>query len=225
LFCHCGQVGRWREILAELWTTADQAGLLSEVERMHINTVARGGRLKKFGPPLDGDPRVLWMSEADHNADAWEIATLERLPGLVKADDFVCYIHTKGTLHPLEPGYQEWRRYMAWGVLERWHDCVSALEAGATSAGVELCLAPWRDLVRAPFWAGNFWWARGEYLLSLDPALLDKRNRWSAEGWIGSGAGFKPACLHSIGKANDPNMARNGILRAGFGRAVYAGMG
>ena len=118
-----------------------------------------------------------------------EIPTLALLRQWLSAhrDWYVCYHHMKGVTHP--PFDAKWRWNMERHVIWSWRECVAALEAGYDACGCHW-LTP-RDhpnMVKSPFFGGNFWWARASYLLTLPPLPPPLwENRYLAETWIGSG--------------------------------------
>jgi hypothetical protein len=70
--------------------------------------------------------------------------------------------------------------------VENWKTCLKALKQ------VDACwicwLTPDKYLLEqpTPIFAGNFFWARVAFLKTL-PELIDKGDRFDAEGWITSG--------------------------------------
>lgn len=103
------------------------------------------------------------------------------------------YAHTKGAYNPA-PGSAAWRQHMTRQVVTGWRDCVQLLGDGHDAAGPSWMMSPW---YAAPFFAGNFWWARASYLarlpdvprnlLNATPPGESGDNRWDAEVWIGMG--------------------------------------
>ena len=87
------------------------------------------------------------------------------------SDNNILYIHTKGTTsfsNHLGPGgmkrhkeYYYWRQFMNWGVMERWRDCVHALNHGYDTAGANYLSEP------LPHYSGNFWWTKSEHVRKL----------------------------------------------------------
>ena len=68
--------------------------------------------------------------------------------------------------------------------LHRW--CVILL-AHYHTAGMQLVRVASCKSDAEHFYAGNFWWARASYLLSLnDSRIFTPQDRWSAESWIGT---------------------------------------
>lgn len=60
-----------------------------------------------------------------------------------------------------------WRHYLNWGALEKWRDCVKALD-NYDMAGVNYRTHP------IPHYSGSFWWANSSHIRRLpDPETID----------------------------------------------------
>lgn len=121
---------------------------------------------------------------------------LERwLPG--HEDWLVFYFHSKGVTHKIGDTHSDpWRECMEYHLLKNWTKCVQWLQWGYTSVGCH-----WMEPPETPetqyIWAGNFWWSRASYLLTL-PSLLKRErvkrcgldsvdSRYEGEVWHGNG--------------------------------------
>ena len=113
----------------------------------------------------------------------WEQPTLELLhAAAAKHEDPILYCHTKGSVQPAA----EWRKRMTANVVGRWEECLLLLGKGAQAVGSHwLTPAEWPERVDSPYFGGNFWWARADYVRTLPPLRYDKRHE--AEAWIGRG--------------------------------------
>ena len=82
----------------------------------------------------------------------------------------VMYFHTKGMSHfcGVRDQYSDrkvravnsWRHLMEWGCIDKWKENLDKLDKYQVS-GVNYCLDPW------PHMSGNFWWARADYIATL----------------------------------------------------------
>jgi len=112
-------------------------------------------------------------------------------------DYYVLYFHAKGCTHPVgDPFRTRWRNCMMRELVENWRECVADLDAGYDSVGCH-----WMTGVQTPpgqsIWAGNFWWAKAEFLATLPSIYLRDRikmsgiasaeSRYESEVWIGNG--------------------------------------
>lgn len=113
------------------------------------------------------------------------------LPG--HKDWYICYFHIKGSTHPGDVFYQNWRKCMQRHVITNWKTCVADLDGGFESVGAHwLTPAQYGGIVPSPFWGGSFWWAKESLLSGLPelPVHPESREQWFwAERWIGSNRG------------------------------------
>lgn len=118
-----------------------------------------------------------------------ELPTLMELRWWAKESPgcYFLYLHTKGASHE---GliWEAWRNCMERRLVDGWRQCVADLDAGADSVGTHWITGDkYPDFkAREPFWGGNFWWAKSEYLATL-PEIKGDEDRYYAEDWIGKG--------------------------------------
>lgn len=110
----------------------------------------------------------------------------------------VLYFHSKGATHTEEPpdGLRaKWRNCMMRNLIDQWKRCVLDLDSGFDSVGCHWM--PGMVNGTQNIWAGNFWWARSEFLSTL-PSIYERdrikvsgidalESRYEAEVWIGNG--------------------------------------
>lgn len=187
LFYHLTQINHWRQITAEVFSSAAQVPFAD----IRVTMLGTEPLLE-----LPANARVVRRS-------AWtswnEFACLDliheysvRHPG-----EAVCYLHSKGVLWPNSPEKEqrdEWRRNMLAALCGRWNDCVRRLENGADTVGCWWVSRSYKKDISLPgsealrdkqYYPGNFWWARTDYISRLPgPGSMDPRNRFPAEGWL-----------------------------------------
>jgi hypothetical protein len=117
----------------------------------------------------------------------FEAPTLQLLAEEVRPEDKVLYCHTKGA-YARHPANEQWRQTMDSRLIGPWRSRIRELD------DYDLVGLHWLTPeefgyrgVRSPFFGGNFWWARGDYLMTL-PKVIDTEDRFAAEGWIGLGS-------------------------------------
>jgi hypothetical protein len=118
-----------------------------------------------------------------------ELPTLNVLRNSLKPDTAVLYHHIKGVTKPGDPLWDAWRGCMERACVWNWRQCHDLLSHGYDSVGCHW-LTPERfpGTVTSPFWGGNFWWARSDYLARLPGLAADRwENRYEAESWSGRG--------------------------------------
>jgi len=119
-----------------------------------------------------------------------ELSTMRALQQWLPGHEnwFVLFHHLKCATRKDE-WCAKWRLRMQDAVVTNWRRCVADLEAGSEAVGCHwLTPEQFRGLVRTPYFAGTFWFAKASYLITLPP--LPKatwENRFEAEIWIGKG--------------------------------------
>jgi hypothetical protein len=179
-FMHVATMGPWREVVEEQLLKLRVSGLLEKTRRLFIGVV--GPDADSFQPAL---PNVEVIYRSPNLRDA-ESPTLAALYQRCRQENCLAYyIHTKGVSRP-GLGVQEWRRAMEHFVITRHQNCVMALRSHDV-AGINWLQTDW-----CQFFAGNFWWARSDYIRLLpDPATLEpipgreNDRRFVCERWIG----------------------------------------
>jgi hypothetical protein len=127
-----------------------------------------------------------------------EVPTLMHMRRCLLVSLFPCnvmYHHMKGLSHPPSSGLysnmSNWRWCMQTHVVERWRECVKSLEDGYEVAGVHWHTPEtYPGPGHVPFFAGNFWWAKSEFLCTLPQLEPEKHlagGRYEAEAWLGRG--------------------------------------
>lgn len=124
------------------------------------------------------------------------ILMLEKwLPG--HEDWNVFYFHAKNASHVTDRGIGvPWRACMMRHCVQNWRRCVADLDSGYEVAGAHYMQPP-ATPPGQHIMAGNFWWAKASYLLTL-PSIMDREriklygidplnSRYESEVWIGNG--------------------------------------
>lgn len=152
-----------------------------------------------------------WINviEVSNTDEQYEGFTLKHLHQHSLNDTYekIGYIHTKGISFlsgdrdhdPNRPGVRDssqdktlisinsWRHFLECGCVDMWKRNVDILDNYQTS-GVNFSASPW------PHYSGNFWWARSDYIKTLEDPIkrMNVKNGWadrrlSFESWIGIG--------------------------------------
>ena len=180
IFVHAWLTNHWRKIVNEQFVQIGACGLASEAE-ITVGAIGDPGPLNELSAVCSSAQAKLLTFGND--PAQFEFPTLERLRVYAESHEgYVCYLHTKGVSQPTVPLHDYWRRTMMDFVVVRWRECVAALHAGASVAGVR-----WRSTKREwpHIFAGNFWWARCDYVRALPG--FNRSTRYGAEDWILSG--------------------------------------
>lgn len=223
VFYFIAPMNDWMPVVREQGAILRASGLAEAAEEIHIAFAGRPrqARALDIASLVHPKAKLSYFSRLDQ----YEFPAMHMLYHNTRPCDRVLYIHTKGVSHrqPWRKGADEWRRYMMWGCVERWRECVQALE-GHDIAGVQWTRldAQYAAICGAPeVFAGNFWWARGQYIADIG-ACEFSGTRFQAEGWIARG---KPrvADLHNLtgGEAVRAGKHPTGPNVPGFGRHSY----
>ena len=189
-------MGDYRAVVREIIVAIKTSGLFDRIEGLYFGIV---------GPDnvqdLLEDGNILYH---DKRLECYEFLTLKHLHQYAyeHPESLILYLHTKGcSVDPerMKTG-RDWRRYMLHFVVDRYKECLDALETS------DVCGVDWRQSPRAHF-SGNFWWARADYLTTLPsideisrseaPWVISPRH--NAEFWIGMNSQVRPVSLFDCG--------------------------
>ena len=177
-FYHVYADGDWLTPATEHFEELRVSGLLDELDGIYLGVVGSRENRRKV-------KRALRHHVVVEAVEGWEQVTLNKLHDFCQTDDgAVLYAHTKGAWSRDELA-RVWRVSMTHDVVTRWRECVHGL-AKVQAAG-PFWLKSWEPehANHESFFAGNFWWARSDYVRTLEPVGLE--NRFQAEGWVGLG--------------------------------------
>lgn len=185
VYLHVPLMGHYREVVAELVGMIDASGIYDHANTLLLMTT---GHAEAGG--LIGQRWT--VQDSGLGIESYEYPTLQQLhaDAINRPEASYLYLHCKGVSHsgPKRATRDAWRRYMAYHVIGRWEECLELLKDYDT-VGTEIRLPP----KHAPkHYAGNFWWARGEYLARLPvplPHHPEPRRKWpsvrhGAETWL-----------------------------------------
>ena len=156
---------------------------------------------------------IIDIKSVGEQPNLYEGQTLAKIYEHCQEDDgYVFYFHNKGmvsyTTH-ISGAIKDWRHYMQYFNLEKWEDCVAKLDEGYDCCGVD-----WveRHDIKLDFvvqhYAGNFWWARNDYIrklkhplnieeyMDVEAMMRELQNyRYCFELWMATGIP-KQHCFH-----------------------------
>ena len=168
-------------------------GLLDEARELHVGI--NGGTESLDIARLIIPPKArIELHGLDSRSENATIHMIEKwLPG--HQGWYVLYFHSKGATKPNNPMSEKWRECMMRPV-NNWRQSVRDLDNGYESVGCHWMTGPRMPLGQS-IWAGNFWWATADFLLTL-PSIMDRarvkmsglkalESRFESEVWIGNG--------------------------------------
>jgi hypothetical protein len=177
-FYHVYADGDWFTPAVEHLEELVVSGLIDNLDDMFLGIVGSPANRKKVKFELPG----VVVAEAD---EGWEQVTLKEVHKYVQeSDDAIFYAHTKGA-GSKSPLATNWRVSMTNDTVTRWQECVTALRDHDAAGPFWLKSVEQEHAEHDFFFAGNFWWARSDYVRTLPPVKTE--NRFQAEGWIGLG--------------------------------------
>ncbi len=160
VFYHIYAAGEWSTIVNDQLTKIAFSGLYNTVQSINCFVVADNQtNLDTASALLSswGEKFVVRVSTVDD--PTYERFTLLKIKPFIGSDDRILYLHSKGVSHndKFAHNIYWWRNYMEFFLLKEHKVCIRLLEQYDT-VGVSF---------RANHYSGNFWWARGEYYLTL----------------------------------------------------------
>ena len=200
VFYHCKLAGEGipeedyaLSIMAEQMAALKESGLAEAASEIHIGVNGDDGQ-GLLAAVLGPEKAVVHAHGQHARTELPTFAVLRRwLPG--HRDWLVFYHHSKGVTQAAggrDDGEKTThRRSMETACVWNWRQCVKDLERGFQAVGINWVDPISRPVLPGRFYAGNFWWAAADYLLSLPP-LPDKAKayelfeRCKPEMWIGS---------------------------------------
>ena len=168
VFWHVNELNGWNHVMDQQWDLIEKSGLEQAASDIYLCmngqpwTFAAWDQAKNGHKPekktklvkvndsaiLHEWPTLMWMLQQSREATE---------------PFYICYIHLKGLLRWGDVNVGDWRDFMNWATIEKWRDNVAALDGGADAVGTNYNTTPW------PHFAGNFWWAKSEYVKTLEP--------------------------------------------------------
>jgi hypothetical protein len=165
------------------------SGLMKECVKLHIGVV---GNIPLFYIPDKAE--VIYHIENNEETD-----TIKMIRDFcIDKDANIMYYHTKGISR--QTIYTEsWRLYMEYFMIHRWRECIEYLR------DYDCCGTNW-DIItyygETPHFSGDYWWAKSNYINTLDHSYLDSDIRVYREFWIGSNKNVKMKEIHNSGMNN-----------------------
>lgn len=185
---HVAMMNDWVPLVMEQEARLIKSGLLAATGKVIVGIVGKDDPTKwRMSDELARKAVIV----RDSNLRHYEHVTLGALQQEAKSGgNFKAwYVHTKGVSGNGKPAcVRDWRRVMEHFVIDRFGECVVALDS-CDACGINLRRSP-------PHFSGNFWWANAGHLRRLPVMGVGERDRGYAESWIGM-SGARLSNLHS----------------------------
>lgn len=191
-FYHICMVRNWKNIVIEQINAIKRSGLYTKTDKIFISCL---GSLKNKSELELMLPDNLSVIFHDVNLKLCEIPILQHMQNLAtKSSFFAWYIHTKGVFSGKNNWHiYNWRWMMEHFILFKHNTCLKLLNRNDCDAcGIEIRTNCWDNtkyIRNKPFFMGNFWWSKSEYINKL-PNITKEwnnsgRNRHVAEIFLG----------------------------------------
>lgn len=177
-------------IMSEQMLALKSSGLLDAAEEFYVGV--NGGASDAMCAKMIAPEKAVVMEYPAHSKGEQPTLHFMRKWAMNHPDWYVLYQHIKGALHPGNITWQAWRRCMQNVVVNHWQTCVGDLDSGCDTVGAHY-MTPEKygqHLVSVPYWGGNFWWAKSNFIQTLPPiadTAKERLNFYDAEAWIGRG--------------------------------------
>ena len=173
-FIHNCNINNNGHVLLDILDRICKSGLIKELDYIFI---------LNLGPPLCKDQlstisNKIQLINYSRRPNLFEKPSINliRIFSLFNPDTNILYLHSKGvSYYPIPQGINDWRNYMIHFLVDRHKQCLELLTEYDT-VGCDYSNSP------KEHYSGNFWWARGEYIATLNEITSDDRH--DCEWWI-----------------------------------------
>lgn len=159
IYLHICCINNWKEIVANLYNTIKETGLLDKVAAIKCNVLTKD--------PTDVDYFKKWdkieIIGIQDDLELYETPTINLLhEHALKEDFYVLYLHTKGVKHNGGLIYViDWVNYLIHFNIRKHETCIASLSEYDT-VGVNLHRGHGNT-----HYSGNFWWSTSKYIRTL----------------------------------------------------------
>lgn len=171
-------------IVQEQLSALEKSGLLAACDEFYIGV--SGGNPNTIAVSMLAPAKAVVFENAMDTCG--ELPTLCELQKWLPGHEgwAVGYTHTKAASYAGNAGYSAWRRCQDRVVIWNWQQCVKDLEGGYDCVGAHwLTPQQYPALMATPYFGGNAWWAKSDYLSILPTLSPHGPTRHEAEAFIG----------------------------------------
>jgi len=138
------------------------------------------------------------VKNATFKQNEWiTLELIEKDKQIFDESDYILYIHTKGASKKNLVNKKVWRYLMNYYNIENVKDVFKVFEK--TDFNTYGCL-----LMNNSIYSGNFWWAKADYVKSINTSDVKKNDRYTAEhSFIQLGTDWKPYSPFNFKSMND----------------------
>lgn len=163
VYYHVAGFGEYKSIFEEQFSLIKTSGLYDKCEEVRISFLGQEGALDAY---IEDKFKIVYTSQ---NLKEYEIPTINKLHADAKKTNeeyYILYIHTKGCSNVSYGinGQYYWRQMMNYWMMTRHEDCITCLDQGFSTCGINSM--PKKN---PNHYSGNFWWANSHYIRKLNP--------------------------------------------------------
>jgi hypothetical protein len=192
LFYHVYLDGNYKLIIQEQLLKIFMSGLYAECDSIQLHIASPEQSRIQWLLDITKEykkivPTVLRIDRSHFPPDYRESKmTLHNLKKMAdKVDGYYCYFHSKGVSNQ---GYiiDMWRNSCDYATICDWKKNIKMLDDGYDAVGPNLRYNTF--LGYYPHFSGCYWWSTSKYIKTLkEDYLIDVKNKYLEEFWIGSG--------------------------------------
>jgi len=188
MFFHVATIGKYQEIVNEVFHLLDKSGLYDKLHRVFVNIAGQ----EKVVINFRNNQKIKILPERAP-LNKFEFSTLDLIKLYSeRKESNILYIHTKGAGSPPNPCIDDWRHYMLHYNICKYDRALELLKEN-DAVGVDLSFVPTKHF------SGNIWWSKTSHINSLPnaidlPIILSERHK--AEFWICSKEDGSYASMH-----------------------------
>lgn len=200
-YIHACNINTGLSILKELIDRITENSLDIVLEKIRVCILGKTN--KQLISNIENYHSKIEIIYTNENIKLYEYPTLKLIYDFCQHnhDSNILYIHTKGATKPTIKGEIKWRQYMSYFVIDKYQNSLNVLDQGYDTSGCELKTG--ENKFKYLHYAGNFWWAKSEYIGQQlpDPQIFvtqtiffreSKIYRFFAEEWIMMSNKVKP---------------------------------
>lgn len=169
MYCGCPT---WKPIVREHFMRILMSSVYEAACKIHCFAICPDGIREEVRDFVQSLGEKFVLEDTTESGTEW--FCLQRMADFLEPDDKVLYLHSKGVTRVGQECYehvQSWVDLMHYFLLSKYKECMECLEH-CEVVGVNMWIHP-------THFSGNFWYAQGRYIKSLDTT-----QQISAEEWV-----------------------------------------
>ncbi|MDO4159618.1 MAG: hypothetical protein Q4D41_04085 [Prevotellaceae bacterium] len=187
----------WQKMVNDQISRLKDSGLMDVTTRLYISCISKNTNDAKEILDIVGSDKAEIISNTT-DPTVFEYPALTFLHEKSQSEEcFLYYFHTKGISYQatgntdkrfnrFKENIEAWRHMMEYFLFYKWNVAVNALSSDYDVYGCYRLPPPPKPYY---LYAGNFWWAKSEYISKLQKFSLEKlsEGRFFAEEWLYTG--------------------------------------